>query len=72
MTHSAHNQHHPDRPRRWATRQQAMVYAKIGSTKMNELMHSRRILAKKDGKKVIVDLNSIDDFYGALPDVGQR
>jgi hypothetical protein len=62
---------HSHRPRRWATRQEAMAYAKVGSTKMNDLMHSRRIFAKKDGKKVIVDLNSIDDFYGTLPDVGQ-
>lgn len=71
MSNPAHHQHHPSRPRRWATRQEAMAYAKVGSTKMNDLMHSRRIFAKKDGKKVIVDLNSIDDFYGTLPDVGQ-
>jgi hypothetical protein len=55
---------------RWATRTEAMTYAKVGATTMNELMHSRRIFAKKLGNKVLVDLNSVDDFYGALPDVG--
>ena len=55
---------------RWATRSEAMTYAKVGATTMNELMHSHRIFAKKLGGKVVVDLNSIDDFYGALPDVG--
>jgi hypothetical protein len=58
-----------ERQRRWATRQEAMTYAKIGSTLMNELMHSRRIFAKKRGSKVIVDLNSIDDYIDSLPDV---
>ena len=58
------------RPHRWATRREAMAYARIGSTKMNELLQGNSILAKKHGRKVIVDLNSIDAFYGALPDVG--
>jgi hypothetical protein len=60
---------HRERQRRWATRQEAMAYAKIGSTMMNELMHSRRIFAKKLGNKVVVDLNSIDDYFDGLPDV---
>jgi hypothetical protein len=59
-----------DRPHRWATRREGMIYARVGSTKMNELMQSGRIHAKKDGKKVIVDLNSIDAYYAALPAVG--
>jgi hypothetical protein len=57
---------------RWATRTEAMTYAKIGATKMNELMHSHRIFAKKLGKKVLVDLNSVDDLIAALPDVGDE
>jgi hypothetical protein len=56
-------------PHRWATRREAMSYARIGSTKMNELLQEGALLAKKHGRKVIVDLNSIDEFYGALPDV---
>jgi hypothetical protein len=50
-----------------------MAYARIGATTMNNLMRAGRIHAKKlDGKKVLIDLNSIDDFYGSLPDAGQR
>lgn len=58
-----------ERQRRWATRQEAMAYAKCGSTTMNEWLHGRRIYAKKQGNKVIIDLNSIDDLYDSLPDV---
>jgi len=57
-------------PHRWATRKEAMAYGKVGSTKMNELLQGRRILAKKlDNKKVLIDLNSIDALYVALPEV---
>jgi hypothetical protein len=59
-------------PHRWATRLEAMRYARVGSTKMNEMMQSGCIRAKKDGRKVIVDLNSIDRYYAALPDVGSQ
>jgi hypothetical protein len=56
---------------RWAPRKAAMAYAAdTGSTHFNELMKSGKIRAKKDGVKVIVDLNSIDDFFDSLPDVG--
>jgi hypothetical protein len=57
-------------PRRWASRKEAMTYARVGATKMNALLQSQAILAKKDGRKVIVDLDSVDTYYGALPDVG--
>ena len=60
------------RQRRWATRQEAMAYAKCGSTTMNEWLHGRRIYAKKQGNKVIIDLNSIDDYIAALPHVGDE
>jgi len=69
---SEQDNQHRERQRRWATRQEAMAYAKLGSTMMNELMHSRRIFAKKLGNKVVVDLNSIDDYYAALPDVASE
>ena len=58
------------RPHRWATRREAMSYGRMGSTKMNELLQSGRIYAKKDGRKGIVCLDSIDRYYAALPDVG--
>ena len=57
---------------RWATRKEAMAYARIGSTLMNDLLQSRRIYAKKLGAKVLVDLNSVDDFIAAAPDVGDE
>jgi hypothetical protein len=56
---------------RWASRLEAITYARVGATTFNQLMRHGRIHAKKlDGKKVLVDLNSIDDFYAALPNVG--
>jgi len=48
-----------------------MAYGKFGSTTMNDLMQSGHIVAKKAGKKNIVDLNSIDDYILSLPDVSK-
>jgi hypothetical protein len=59
----------PEREPRWATRLEGMAYGKIGATTMNALMHDGKITAKKRGNTVIVDLNSIDDYYADLPDV---
>ncbi len=59
-----------DTPPRWASRIEAMEYARVGQTKFHELMRDRRIVAKKlDGKKVLVDLNSIDALYARMPEV---
>jgi hypothetical protein len=53
---------------RWATRREAMQYARVGSTKFSELIRDRRITAKRlDAKKLIIDLNSIDALYECLP-----
>jgi hypothetical protein len=60
------------KPRRYASRKEAMAYMRVGSTKMNELMQAGLIAAKKHGVKVIVDLDSVDNYYAALPDVGAR
>jgi hypothetical protein len=60
-----------DRLPRWATRLEAMAYGRIGSTRMNELMQGRKIVAKKSGGKIVVDLNSVDDYFATLPDVGK-
>jgi len=66
MIDAAHATH------RWASRKEAIAYARVGATTMNHLMRDGRIHAKKlDGKKVLIDLNSIDALYAALPDVGQ-
>jgi hypothetical protein len=65
MNYAAHTNH------RWATRREAIAYARVGATTLNHLMRNGRIHAKKlDGKKVLVDLNSIDALYAALPSVG--
>jgi hypothetical protein len=72
MTDTNYEQHRSARQRRWATRQEAMAYGKIGSTLMNELLQGGKLFAKKQGNKVIVDLNSIDDYYASLPDVASE
>jgi hypothetical protein len=58
--------------KRWATRIETMDYMKLGSTKLNELMQSQRIVAMKDGAKVIIDLDSVDNYRETLPRVGAR
>jgi hypothetical protein len=55
--------------KRYASRKEAMAYMRVGSTKMNELMQAGLIAAKKHGVKVIVDLDSVDQYYEALPNV---
>ena len=61
-----------ERQPRWASRLEAMAYGRVGSTTMNALMHSKKILAKKLGNRVIVDLNSVDDYIAARPHVGDE
>jgi hypothetical protein len=53
----------------WATRKEAMKYARVGATKFSELVRDRRIVAKRlDERKLLIDLNSIDRLYESLPD----
>jgi len=55
--------------KRWAPRKVAMAYAAdAGPTHFNDLVKSGKIRAKKDGSKLIVDLDSIDEYMEALPD----
>jgi hypothetical protein len=55
--------------KRWAPRKVAMAYAAdAGATHFNELIKSGRIRGKKDGVKLVVDLDSIDDYMESLPD----
>ena len=56
--------------RRWASRAEAMAYGKISATRLNDLMQQGLIVAKKRGATVIVELNSFDDYYAGLPEVG--
>jgi hypothetical protein len=69
---SVNDQKNPVRTPRWASRLEAMSYGRFGSTRFNELTHAKKIRAKKAGKTVVVDLNSIDDYLNALPDVGDE
>jgi hypothetical protein len=62
----------PKRLPRWGTRAEGMAHGKFGPTYMNQLMHEKKIIAKKDGGRVKIDLNSIDDFLEALPNVGDE
>jgi hypothetical protein len=55
---------------RWASRREAMNYGKTSATTLNRLMQQGLIVAKKRGTTVIVDLNSVDDYYAGLPQVG--
>lgn len=56
------------RSRRWGTRQQVLDYSTLGSTTLNELIQSKKIIAKKQGTKLIIDLDSVDDHIDSLPD----
>ncbi len=58
------------RPPRWATRLEAMAHGRVGSTTMNEWLQGHKVVAKKVGKKVLVDLNTVDDHIESLPNVG--
>jgi len=60
------------RRRRWGSRKQAMDEGSIGSTKLNELMMSGRIIAKRLDGKVMVDLDSIQELYEELPTVREE
>ncbi len=52
---------------RWASRLEAMAYGRVGSTRMNEWIKGGKVKARKDGAKVIIDLNSVDDLIESLP-----
>ena len=55
--------------KRWAKRKAAMAYAAdAGPTHFNDLVKSGKIRAKKDGSKLVVDLDSIDEYMEGLPD----
>jgi hypothetical protein len=57
---------------RWAKRLKACEYAGIGRTKLDEMIRSGRVSAKKDeggrNAPVYVNLDSIDEMYAAMRD----
>jgi hypothetical protein len=63
-----------DKPaKRWVDRKTAMAYcANAGATKFNELIQQEKIIAVKDGVKVIIDLNSVDEYLESLPPASKK
>ena len=59
-------------PRRWASRKEAIAYAKVGTTKFHELINQKLIVARRLGSKTIIDLDSIDALFESLPPAGNR
>jgi hypothetical protein len=57
---------------RWGTRLEAMAHGRVGATTMNQWLQGNKLVAKKVGKKVLVDLNSVDDLIESLPNVGDE
>jgi excisionase family DNA binding protein len=47
-------------PQRLATVKEACAYAKVGPTKLYEMMRAGDVRAFKHGRKTLVDLDSID------------
>jgi hypothetical protein len=60
------------KPKRWERRAKACEYARIGKTKMDQWIAAGHVAAKKEpgghSRMVLVDLNSIDEFYASMPD----
>jgi hypothetical protein len=47
-----------------------MEHGRVGATTMNEWMQGQKVVAKKVGKKVLIDLNTVDAHIESLPNVG--
>ena len=57
----------PPGERRLAEFKVACAYGKFGITKAYELIAAGKIAAYKDGRKSLVDLDSIDAYHRSLP-----
>lgn len=57
---------------RWAGVREAAAYAACGKSKFWAMINQGNVLAVKNGRKVVVSLDSIDDFYRGLPRVGAK
>jgi hypothetical protein len=57
---------------RWADVRRAAEYAAVGTTKLWAMIGRADVLAVRNGRKVIVSLDSIDRFYLSLPRIGAR
>ena len=61
-----------ERQRRWGTRLEGMAHSRMGSTTFNDLIQSGKIIAKKQGNKIIIDLDSVDEYIDSLPDAAKE
>jgi excisionase family DNA binding protein len=59
----------PDGEPRLVPMKEACKYGKFGIDKCYELIAQEKIVAYKDGGRVLVDLNSIDAYHRTLPRV---
>ncbi len=57
----------PNSARRLAKVKEACAYGKFSHTKCYGLINAEKIRAFKFGKQTLVDLDSIDAMYAALP-----
>lgn len=48
---------------------EAIKYAKVGRSHLYKLIQHGKIDARKDGRRTLVDLNSIDAYHRSLPRV---
>jgi excisionase family DNA binding protein len=55
--------------RRLVEIKEACRYARMGRTRMFLLIRDGKIDAYKDGRRTLVDLNSVDQYQNALPRV---
>ena len=56
-----------DTPRRLERFKAACSYARCGSTKLYELIEAGQVIAFKNGRLTLVDLDSIDRHHRSLP-----
>ncbi len=57
---------------RWAGVREAAAYAACGKSKFWAMINRGDVLAVRNGRKVVVCLNSIDALYRGLPRVGAK
>jgi len=60
----------PDKPQgvpRFVDVKTATRYARVGTTKLYDLIATGKIDARKDGGRTFIDLNSVDAYHRSLP-----
>jgi excisionase family DNA binding protein len=57
---------------RLVTVKEAGAYARMGKTRLFQLMAEGKITYRKNGRTTLVSLDSIDDYLASLPTVRPR